>query len=93
MLFILHTYIIKLCINKTIPTKIITTFLALILTLNDFMFNSKIHFQTEGRAMRTICALTYENIFMTKFEEKHIYPFIKLISILYLRFINGIFII
>ena len=27
--------------NKTIPTKIITTFLALILTLNNFIFNSK----------------------------------------------------
>ena len=30
--------------NKTIPTKIITTFLALILTLNNFIFNLNVLF-------------------------------------------------
>ena len=42
--------------NKTIPTKIITTFLALILTLDNIVFNSKFYLQIEGCAMGTICA-------------------------------------
>ena len=41
-------------IHKTIPTKIITTFLALILTLNNFVFNSKFYLQIKGCAMGTI---------------------------------------
>ena len=55
--------------NKTIPTKIITTFLALILTLNNFIFNSKFYLQIKGCAMGTIWAPSYANIFMSKFEE------------------------
>ena len=34
--------------NKTIATKVKTTFLALILTLNKFLFNSKNFLQTKG---------------------------------------------
>ena len=34
--------------KKTIPTKIITTFLTLMLTLNNFIFNSKIYLQIKG---------------------------------------------
>ena len=34
--------------KKTIPGKIITTFLTLILTLNNFIFNSKIYLQIKG---------------------------------------------
>ena len=63
--------------KKTIPTKIITTFLALILTLNNFIFNSKFYLQIKGCAMGTICAPSYANIFMPEFEEKYIYPLIK----------------
>ena len=37
--------------NKTIPTKIITIFLALILKLNNFLFNSKFYLQIKGCAM------------------------------------------
>ena len=47
--------------NKTIPTKIIITFLALILTLNNFVFNSKLYLQIKGYAMGTICAPSYAN--------------------------------
>ena len=78
--------------NKTIPTKIITTFLALILTLNNFIFNSKFYLQIKGCAMGTICALSYANIFMSEFEEKHIYPLIKNKFVIYLRYIDYIFV-
>ena len=37
--------------NKTIPTKIIRTFLALILKLNNFLFNSRFYLQIKGCAM------------------------------------------
>ena len=78
-------------IHKTIPTKIITTFLALILTLNNFVFNSKFYLQIKGCTMGTICAPAYANIFMTEFEQKYVYPLIKDKSILFLRYIDDIF--
>ena len=43
--------------------------------------------------MGTICAPAYTNIFMAEFEKQHIYPYIKNKSILYLRYINDIFMI
>ena len=43
-------------IHKTLPTKIIRTFLALILTLNNFVFNSNFYLQIKDCAMGTICA-------------------------------------
>lgn len=43
--------------------------------------------------MGTICALTYANTFMAEFESKYIYPFISNISMLYLRYIDDIFMI
>ena len=57
--------------KKTMPTKITTTFLAVILTL---IFNSKFYLQIKGVAMGTICVPSYANIFMSEFEEKYIYP-------------------
>ena len=52
-------------LKNTIPNEIITTFLALILTLNNFIFNSKFYLQIKGCAMGTICAPPYANIFMS----------------------------
>ena len=43
--------------------------------------------------MGTICAPTYVNIFMENFEAKHIYPYIKEKSLLYLRYIDDMFMI
>ena len=63
-------------LKRTIPTKIIATFLALILTLNNFIFNLKFYLQTKGCAMGTICAPSYANIFMSEFLKKCIYPLI-----------------
>ena len=80
------------CTNKAILTKIITL-LALVLTLNNFILNSKFYFQIKGCAMGTRCAPTYANIFMAEFEEKYICSFIKQISVLDLIFNDDIFMI
>ena len=56
--------------------------------MNNFIFNSKFYLQIKGCAMGAICAPT--NIFMTEIKEKYIYPFIKQISVLCLRFIKDI---
>ena len=74
-------------------SNVIQTFLRLILTLNNFIFNGKNYLQTKGCAMGTKCAPNYANIFMGDFESKHIYPRIKNKSLSYLRFIDDIFMI
>ena len=58
--------------KKSIATKVTTTFLALILKLNNFIFNCKHDHQIKECAMDTICALVYVNIFMVSFESKYI---------------------
>ena len=77
--------------KKTIATKVIATFLALSLTLSNFIFNSKFYLQIKGCAMGTICAPTYANIFLSEFEERYIYSLIKNKSSSYLHFIADIF--
>ena len=77
--------------QKTVATKVLTTFLALILTLNNFIFNCILYLQIKACAMGTICAPAYANIFMAYFEEKFIYPLIDAKTLLYLRFIDDIF--
>ena len=58
--------------NKTVSTKAITTFLSLILTLNNFIFNSVNYIQNMGCALGTVCSPCQVNLFMAQFEEKHI---------------------
>ena len=41
--------------------------------------------------MGTICAPSYANIFMSEFEEKYIYPLLKKKSVIYLCYIDGIY--
>ena len=72
--------------HKTVTTKVLTIFLALILTLNNFIFNSKFYLQIKGCTMGTICAPAYANIFMAHFEEKFIYPLIEVKTSLHLCF-------
>ena len=79
--------------NKTVVTKVIITFLSLKLTLNNFFFNSINYLRIMRYAMSTICAPAYADIFMAQFEKQHIYPYIKNKSILYLRYIDDIFMI
>ena len=79
--------------KKTIDTKVKITFLALILTLINFIFNSKHFLQIKGGTVETICAAPYENIFMNHFEPKYMYPLIEGKSSIYLRYIDDIFLI
>ena len=43
--------------------------------------------------MGTICAPAYANIFMAEFEQKYIFPLTKGKSILFLRYIDDIFVV
>ena len=63
--------------KKTTTTKVISRFLAFILTLNDFIFNCIHYLQIKGCSMGTICVPAYVNIFMANFEWKYIYPYIR----------------
>ena len=76
-----------------ISIKVILTFLKLILTLNNFVFNGINYLQKKGCAMGTKCAPSYANIFMGWFEEKFIFPLLKNLSNFHLRFIDDIFLI
>ena len=60
--------------KKSIVTKVITAFLALISTLNNSIFNCKHYLQIKRCPMGTICAAAYTNIFMASFKSKFIYP-------------------
>ena len=63
--------------KKTTTIKVVTTFLALILTLNNFASDCIHYLQIKGCAMGTTCAPAYANIFMANFELKYIYPYLK----------------
>ena len=60
--------------KQTVTTKVITTFLALILTSDNFIFNSRNYLQTKGCTMGAICAPSYANIFMDYFEKTTYIP-------------------
>ena len=79
--------------NQSVASKVIVTLMSLILTLNNFVFNDKNYLQVRRCAMGTISAPPYANIFMGKFEESHIYPYIRHLFKLYLRYINDLFLI
>ena len=72
-------------------TRIIGTFLNLILTLNNFQFNDENYIQINGVSMGTKCAPTYATPFMGQFEETYILPRIRELILLYVRFIDDIF--
>ena len=75
------------------PPEVILEFLKHILTCNSFEFNGKHFLHMKECAMGTICAPSYANIFIGKFEDTFIYPFIKDLCKLYLRYIDDIFMI
>ena len=77
--------------DRPIATKVVIKFLYFILTLNNFVFNGTHYIQKKGCAMGTICAPSYANIYMGKFESKYIYPNINLKTSFYCRYIDDIF--
>ena len=74
--------------KPSISIKVILTFLKLILTLNNFVFNGINYRQKKVYAMGS-----YPNIFMGWFEEKFIFPLLTNFSNFNLRFVDDIFLI
>ena len=66
--------------------------LEVVLTNNYFVFNGKHYHQKSGTAMGTKLAPSCANLFMTKFEQIHIYTY-HLQPTLWKRFIDDIFMI
>ena len=77
--------------NKSKLTQVITAFLWLILTLNNFIFNNEHFLQILGVVMGTKCAPIYANLFMNHFEETYIYPLLTTKCNFYKRYIDDIF--
>ena len=72
---------------ETMATKVITTFLSLVITLNKFVFNCKNYIQIKGCAMGTIVCRPMP-IYLWVTLKENIHP--VGLSLLYLRF-SGIF--
>ena len=68
-----------------------TTFLANILTLDNFVLNCKQYLKVKGCDMGMVCAPLHVNIFMDHFENKCIYTFLQGTTLTYLQFIDDIF--
>ena len=79
--------------NRSVATNVLVTLMSLILTLNNFIFNGINYLQIKGCAMGTNSSPSFANIFLGKFEEQFIYPFIQDLHKLYLRYIDDIFMI
>ena len=77
--------------DKKNLTPVISAFLTLILTLNNFQFNDQNILQINGGSMGTKCAPQYATLFMGKFKETHLLPRIREAILLYYRFIDDIF--
>ena len=68
------------------------TLLGLVLKKNNFQFNGINFLQVAGTAMGTKVAPSFAITYMGDFEDKHVYTY-KLQSLLYLRYINDIFVV
>ena len=75
---------------KELSNTSICKLLWLVLTKNNFQFNSKHYLQISGTAMGTRVAPTYANLFMADLEEQFVYTY-KLQPLIWLRFIDDIF--
>ena len=73
-----------------ILSRVISTLLTLILTLNNFVFNDQNYVQANGASMGTKCSPTYSSLFMGKFEDI-ILPKIRDMIMIYVRYIDDIF--
>ena len=51
------------------------------------------YIQKMGYAMGTVCAPSYASQSMAQYEKRHIYPYIKDIALLYLKYTDDKFII
>ena len=76
--------------GDNILAKVICTFLTLILTLNNFVFNDENFVQINGCSMGTKCAPPYASLYMGWFENLHILPRIRNHISLYVRYIDDL---
>ena len=85
-------YFLQKRTNKHIPAETICNLIRIILTMNNFTFNSKHYLQKHGTAMGTKMAPSYANLFLGKFEHDVILnsPYQPRI---WFRFIDDIFMI
>ena len=73
------------------PTnKSITHLLTYFLTMNNFVFNGKHYLQVGGTAMGTRLAPSYANMFMSYFEDTHVYSY-HTQPLIWVRYIDDIF--
>ena len=79
-------------INALPHNSYIIELLQVVLTNNYFDFNGKHYHQKSGTAMGTKLARSYANLFMSKFEQDHVYTY-HLQPSLWKRFIDDIFLI
>ena len=79
-------------INAVPNNSYIIELLQVVLTNNYFDFNGKHYHQKSGTAMDTKLAPSYANLFMSKFEQAHVYTY-HLQPTLWKRFIDDIFLI
>ena len=79
-------------INALPHNSYIIELLQVVLTNNYFDFNCKHYHQKSGTAMGTKLAPSYANLFMSKFEQDHVYTY-HLQPSLWKRFIDDIFLI
>ena len=79
-------------INALPHNSYIIELLQVVLTKNYFDFNGKHYHQKSGTAMGTKLAPSYANLFMSKFEQAHVYTY-HLQPTLCKRFIDDIFLI
>jgi hypothetical protein len=77
--------------GDNVLSKVISVFLRLILTLNNFVFNDQNYVQINGCSMGTKCAPPYASLFMGWFENLHILPRINQHISMYVRYIDDIF--
>ena len=84
---------ISMSTSSKISSKVITTFLWLILTLSNFVFNGINYLQKQGVTMGSKCSPSYANIFMGYFEKEYLYPLIRGKCMFYTRYIDDIFLI
>ena len=64
--------------------------LNLVLTLNNFQFKGEDYLQVGGTAIGTRLAPSYANVFMSQFEEKHVYTY-RLKPLAWYRYIDDVF--
>ena len=63
--------------NRSVPSEVITDLIAFILKSNTLLFEGKLYHQIKGTAMGTPMAVSFANLFMSKFETNLLHDYKK----------------